>query len=68
MYACHVAIVTTYDMKKDGLKKISQREVTQKLRKGEQSFLKVRDCLNLIHIAIKFHHDIPYGYLVMAHI
>ena len=41
-------------------------EVTQKLRKGEQSFLYVTDCLNLIHIAIKFHQDIPYGYLVMA--
>ena len=42
-------------------KKINQREVTQKLRKGEQSFLYVTHCLELIHIAIKFHQDIPYG-------
>ena len=34
---CYVAIVTSYGMKKDGLKK-SQREVTHKLRKGEPSF------------------------------
>ena len=39
MYSCYVAVVTSYGMKKDGLKKISQREVTLKLRKGEQSFL-----------------------------
>ena len=39
MYACYVAIFTSYGVKKDGLKKISQREVAQKLRKGEQSFL-----------------------------
>ena len=47
-------------------KKINQREVTQKLRKGEQSFLYVTNCLNLIHITIKFHQDIPYGYLLMV--
>ena len=38
MYACNVAIVTSYGVKKDGLKTTSQREVTQKLRKEEQSF------------------------------
>ena len=39
MYACYVAIVSIYGVKKDGLKKKkSQREVTQKLRKGKQSF------------------------------
>ena len=37
MHTCYVAIVTSYGMKKDDLKKISQREVTQQLRKGEQS-------------------------------
>ena len=47
-------------MKKGSLKKkkINQREVTQKLT----------NCLNLIHIAVKFHQDIQYGYLVMTHI
>ena len=47
--------------------KFNQIEVTQKLRKGEQSFLYATHHLNLIHIAIKFNQDIPYGYLVMAH-
>ena len=46
--------------------KFYQREVTQKLRKGEQSFLYVTHYLNLIHIDIKFNQDIPYGYLGMA--
>ena len=39
MYACYVAIVNSYGMKKVSLKKISQREVTQKLRNGELSFV-----------------------------
>ena len=39
MHACYVAIVTSYGVRKDSLKKYSRREVTQKLRKGEQSFL-----------------------------
>ena len=38
MYACNVAIVTSYGVKKNGLKRNNQRKVTQKLRKGEQSF------------------------------
>ena len=42
MYACYVAIVTSYGVEKDGLKKISQREVTKKLRKREQSFFCLR--------------------------
>ena len=33
MYSCYVAIVTSYCMKKDGLKKISQMEVAQKTEK-----------------------------------
>ena len=37
--------------------KFHQRGVTQKLRKAEIFF---------VRIAIKFHEDIPYGYLVMA--
>ena len=37
-----------------------------KIRKETQSFLYVTQCLNLIYIAIKFHYDIPMGYLVMG--
>ena len=37
-----------------------------KVRKGEQSFLHAIRRLDLIHSAIKFHQDIPYGYLVVA--
>ena len=29
MYTCYVAIVTSYSVKKDDLKKISQREITK---------------------------------------
>ena len=36
-------------------KKKNQREVTQKQRKGDQSFLYTKHCLNLMHTAIKFH-------------
>ena len=43
------------------MKKINQREVTQKVRKGEQSFLQAPHCLDLIHIAMKLHLDISYG-------
>ena len=40
MYTRYVAKwLPSYGVKKDSLKKNSQREVTQKLRKGEQSFL-----------------------------
>ena len=39
MYTCYVAIVTSYDVKKDGHKKISQMEVTKKLRKGGPTIL-----------------------------
>ena len=39
-----------------------QREVTPKLRKGEQPFLYVTHHLVIMHIAIKFHHDIPNSY------
>ena len=46
-------------------KETNQREVTQKLCKGEQPF-SVTYRLNLIYIAKKFHHDIPYGYLLMV--
>ena len=42
------------------LKKINQRGITWKLRKGEQSFLCVTHCpdLHVIHIRIKLHEDI----------
>ena len=45
--------------------KISQRGITWKLRKGEQSFLCVTLLRDLIHIPIKLHEDIPNGYWVM---
>ena len=38
MYACYVAIITSYGVKKNGLKKLVKREVAKNLRKGEQSF------------------------------
>ena len=58
----------SYGMHIDNVEKTNQREVTQKLRMREQSFLYATHCLDLIHIAIKFHQNIPYGYLVMASI
>ena len=45
--------------------KFNQREVTQKVRKKEQLFLRVTRRLDLIYISIKFHQDISYGYRVM---
>ena len=39
-----------------------EREVTPKLRKGEQPFLYATYYLVIMHIAIKFHHDIPNSY------
>ena len=45
-------------------KKSNQRETTQKVRKGEQSFLHDTCHLDIIHIAVKFPSDIPYGYRV----
>ena len=44
----------------------NQREVSQKVGKEEKSFLYATHCPNLIHTAIKFHQDIPYGFLVIA--
>ena len=35
-----------------------QRIITQKVRKGEQSFLCGALCLDLIYISIKYHEDI----------
>ena len=35
-----------------------QRSITQKLRKGEQSFLSGTLCLDFIYISIKYHEDI----------
>ena len=42
--------------------------VTQKLRKKERPCLYETRRLELIHIAVKFHQEIPYSYLVMTHI
>ena len=47
------------------IKKSYEREVTQKVRKGEQSFLHTTHGLDLIHINMKFHSVSPYGYPVM---
>ena len=35
-----------------------QRGITQKLRRGEQSFLCGKHCLDLLYISIKYHEDI----------
>ena len=56
--------MVSYSWYAQGQSKISSKEVTQKLR--AIFFLYVTHGLNLIHIAIKFHQDIPYGYLVKA--
>ena len=36
-------------------------------RELEQLFSYVTHCINLIHIALQFHEDIPYGYRVGLH-
>ena len=54
-------------MYKNVWKKINQRGITLKLKMGEQSFLCVTCRLDLIHIPIKLHEDIPNGYGVMEH-
>ena len=56
-----------YGANKDSMKIILSKEVTQKVRKGERSFLYATRRLGLIHIAMKFHFDIPNGYRVMMH-
>ena len=61
LYACY-AIVTSYGMKDD-----PKIEGTQKRRKGEQSSVGDRLSEPRTH-SIKFHQDIPYGYLVIARI
>ena len=43
------------------------RDITPKLSKGEQPFLYETRCLNLISIAVKFHHDIPKPYIVIEY-
>ena len=52
--------------RKKCLENNNQRDITWKIRKGEQSFLCVTYCHNLIHIPMKLHEGIPNGYLVMA--
>ena len=46
-------------------KKINRRGITQKLRKGLQSFLCTTCHPELIQIPIQLHEDIPNDYLVM---
>lgn len=45
---------------------INQRDLIPKVMKEEQLFLYQAHRLNIIHIVIKFHQDIPYGSLLMA--
>ena len=40
----------------------NQRDITQKVRKGEQPFLYATHRLDLLHIPIKFHEDIYDSY------
>ena len=42
-------------------KKINQRSITRKLRKGEQSFFCMTRRFDLTHIPIKLHEIIPYA-------
>ena len=42
-------------------KKNNQRDMTWKLRKGDQSFLCATHHPDLIHIPIKLYEDNPYG-------
>ena len=46
---------------------ISQRDVTQNIRKWKQPFLNVKYHLNLMRSAIKFHCIIQKGYLVKGY-
>ena len=55
----------------NGLHKNNFRNLTKgrnckKIRKGKQSFVYMTQCVNLIYIAIKFHHEISMGNLVMG--
>ena len=47
--------------------KTNQRDMTQKLRKGEQPLLYAAHSLALIHIPINFHEDIRISYRVMGY-
>ena len=58
--------IVTYLWYPQGQSKFHQSKVTQKLRKGGQSFMYATLPINLIHIAIKFHQDILYGNLLMV--
>ena len=51
-------IVTELWRIQECLKKINQRGITWKIRKGVQSFLCGTRCRDLIHILIKLHEDI----------
>ena len=46
--------------------KNNQREVTQKVRKGQRSFLHAARRLDLTHIALKFYLYIPYCHRVVV--
>ena len=47
-------------------KRTNKRDLTQKRRKGEQPLLYATHRWDFIHIAMKFHEDIPNSYLVLA--
>ena len=48
------------------MKKILSKGRNSETEKDSNLFLYAPHCLDLVHIAIKFHQDIPYCYLVMA--
>ena len=58
--------VSTPMSQSSGELKTNKREVTEKVRKGEQSFLHATCCLDLIHTAMWYRPDITCGYLVMV--
>ena len=45
---------------------MNRNVITWKLKKGEQSFLRMTHCLCLIHISKESHEDITSGYRVMG--
>ena len=62
LYSCMAISQTITELwsVQECLGEINQRDITQKLRKREQSFLSATCCL--IHTPIKLHEDIPDGY------
>ena len=53
-------------MHKDSEKKKQQKKNYNYIALKESIFLNMTSRLNIIHIALKFHQDIPHGYLLMV--